>query len=160
MTKSASRIQLVLSSMCALVLFVSVLAAQAPPAAPPAQAPQGAQAQAGAARGPAPAPGTESGWSTFQGQCVGCHGVVTPIGSAPMTWAIRQMTPERIYTALQGKAHHERTLTDIQAQRVAEFMGGRPLGSTNAGDAKDMANRCTANPELTDPARSASWNGS
>ncbi len=76
-----------------------------------------------------------------------------------MTWAIRQMTPERIYAGLQGKVHHERTLTDIQAQRVAEFMGGRPLGSTNAGDAKDMPNRCSANPEMTDPARSASWNG-
>jgi polyvinyl alcohol dehydrogenase (cytochrome) len=38
-------------------------------------------------------------------------------------------------------------------------MGGRPLGSTNAGDAKDMPNQCRANPPLTDPARSPAWNG-
>ena len=60
-------------------------------------------------------PGTETGWSTFQTQCAGCHGVVTPIGDAPMVSAIREMTPERINAALQGKDHHGRKLTDIQA---------------------------------------------
>ena len=151
----SKRLLLTVSFIAAVVLFVGVvLTAQAP--ATPAQAPAAAAPQGG---GRGASPGTESGWSTFQGQCVGCHGVVTRIGTAPMTWAIRQMTPERIYAALQGKVHHERTLTDIQAQRVAEFMGGRPLGSTNAGDASDMPNRCAANPEMTDPARSASWNG-
>jgi polyvinyl alcohol dehydrogenase (cytochrome) len=143
--------------MSAVLLFVGVALRAQAPATPGAQAPTAAPAPQGG-RG-AGSPGTESGWATFQGQCVGCHGVVTPIGNAPMTWAIRQMTPERINAALQGKAHHERALTDIQAQRVAEFMGGRPLGSTNAGDAKDMPNRCPANPEMTDPARSPSWNG-
>ena len=69
------------------------------------------------------------------------------------------MTPERINAALQGKTHHQRTLTDIQAQRVAEFMGGRPLGSRDAGDASGMANRCAANPAMTDPASGPSWNG-
>ena len=150
------RLFLALSCGFALTLFVTV-AAQAP-ATPPVQAPA-APATQGRGRGPAPAPGTESGWATFQGQCVGCHGVVEPIGTAPTTWTIRQMTPERINTALQGKTHHQRTLTDIQAQRVAEFMGGRPLGSRDAGDARDMPNRCTANPEMSDPARGPSWNG-
>jgi polyvinyl alcohol dehydrogenase (cytochrome) len=135
-------------------VFVGLLNAQAPqaPATRPAAAPPAGGRGAGT-------PGTESGWSTFQGQCVGCHGVVTRIGTAPTTWEIRQMTPERIYAALQGKTHHEKTLTDIQAQRVGEFMGGRPLGSTDHADARDMPNKCAANPEMTDPARSASWNG-
>jgi len=155
-TRSTDRFALIATSALGVLLFVVVVAGQAP-AAPPAQAPAGGAAQA-AGRGTA-APGTESGWATFQGQCVGCHGIVTPIGNAPMTAAIRQMTPERINAALQGKVHHERTLTDIQAQRVAEFMGGRPLGSTDKGDAKDMANRCTSNPEMSDPAQGASWNG-
>src|SRR5688572_3059211 len=143
---------------CALAILVftgaAFLRAQEPatpqrPAAPAAPA---------AGRGAA-TPGTESGWATFQTQCAGCHGVVTPIGSAPTAAAIRAMTPERIYAALQGKAHQGRTLTDIQARRVGEFMGGRPLGSLDAGDAKDMPNRCSANPPLTDPARSPGWNG-
>src|SRR3954468_21064802 len=156
-TRFADRFVLALSCAFAFLVFVVAVGAQAP-AAPAAQAPAPPGGQ-GAGRGPAPLPGTESGWATFQGQCVGCHGIVTPIGNAPMTWAIRQMTPERINAALQGKVHHDRTLTDIQAQRVAEFMGGRPLGSKDKGDAKDMANRCTSNPEMTDPTQGPNWNG-
>jgi polyvinyl alcohol dehydrogenase (cytochrome) len=139
-----------------VLLFLGVVVAQGP-AAPATQTPA-APAAVATGRGQG-SPGTESGWATFQGQCVGCHAIVGQIGNAPTTWTIRQMKPERIDAALRGKVHHERTLTDIQAQRVAEFMGGRPLGSTDHGDAKDMPNRCTANPEMTDPARSASWNG-
>jgi polyvinyl alcohol dehydrogenase (cytochrome) len=146
------------SSIFAVLLFVSVaVTAQAPQTAP-SQAPAGAPPQQPGGRGQA-LPGTESGWATFQGQCVSCHGVVEKIGDAPTVWAIRQMTPQRIYSALQGKTHHGKTLTDIQAQRVGEFMGGRPLASVDAGDAKDMPNRCTANPEMADPARGPSWNG-
>lgn len=152
MTRFVDRFGLALSCAFAVLLFVAAVGAQAP-AASQGVPPAAAQAP------PAASPGTESGWATFQGQCVGCHGVVTPIGNAPMTWAIRQMTPERINAALQGKAHHERTLTDIQAQRVAEFMGGRPLGSKDKGDAKDMPNRCTTNPEMTDPTQGPNWNG-
>src|SRR5262249_35484268 len=112
----------------------------------------------GAGRGAA-TPGTESGWSTFQGQCAGCHGIVGPIGTAPTAWSIRQMPPRRINAALQGKVHHERTLTDIQAQRVAEFMASRPLDSVDGGDAKTMANQCTTNAPMRDPASGPSWNG-
>ncbi|MBI4521413.1 MAG: PQQ-binding-like beta-propeller repeat protein [Gemmatimonadetes bacterium] len=141
----------------AILVFTSAafLGAQAP------AAPQGAAtppAQPGAGRGGG-IPGTETGWSTFQTQCAGCHGVVTRIGTAPMTAEIRAMTPERINAALQGKTHQGRTLSDIQARRVGEFMGGRPLGSTNAADAKDMPNQCRANPPMTDPAQSPGWNG-
>src|SRR5688572_2454687 len=156
-----SRFASVICIAVATLIFAGVafLNAQAPavpqaPATPP-QAPAAPPQAAG--RGGTP--GTETGWSTFQTQCAGCHGVVTPIGSAPTAAAIRAMTPERIYAALQGKAHQGRTLTDIQARRVGEFMGGRPLGSLDAGDAKDMPNRCSANPPLTDPARSPGWNG-
>ena len=138
MTRSADRFALIAASAVGVLLFVAVVAGQAP-AAPPAQAPPGPPAQ-GAGRAAA-VPGTESGWATFQGQCVGCHGIVTPIGNAPMTSAIRQMTPERIYAALQGKVHHERTLTDIQAQRVAEFIGGRPLGSEERRVGKECRSR-------------------
>ncbi|HXH23836.1 MAG TPA: PQQ-binding-like beta-propeller repeat protein, partial [Vicinamibacterales bacterium] len=140
----------------AAALFTGSVLLQAQDRAPSqAEAPRTAQP---GGRGAA-LPGTESGWSTFQTQCAGCHGVVTPVGAAPMVADIRAMTPERIYAALQGKSHHGRTLTDIQARRVGEFMGGRPLGSANAGEAKDMPNQCRSNPPMTDPALAPRWNG-
>jgi hypothetical protein len=42
--------------------------------------------------------------------------------------------------------HHERTLTDIQAQRVGRVHGRAAARQQDKGDAKDMANRCTSNP--------------
>lgn len=141
----------------AVVVFTSAAFLRAEAQAPAPQAPQAPQAQA-PGRGAA-TPGTETGWSTFQTQCAGCHGVVTKIGDAPMVADIRAMTPERVNAALQGRSHHGRTLSDIQARRVGEFMGGRPLGSTNTGDAKAMPNQCAANPPMTDPAQGPGWNG-
>src|SRR5688572_1478385 len=152
-----------ISGLLAMLVFTGVafLGAQAPaapqaPAVPPAAAAPPPAQPAGRGGG---VPGTETGWSTFQTQCAGCHGVVTPIGKAPMAAEIRAMPVERIYAALQGKTHQGRTLSDIQARRVGEFMGGRPLGSVNAGEAKDMPNQCRANPTMTDPAQSPGWNG-
>src|SRR5687768_15998942 len=112
------RFPTVLGGALAVLIFAGVafVKAQAPatPQAPAAPQAPGTPPPAAAGRGAA-TPGTETGWATFQTQCAGCHGVVTPIGSAPTAAAIRAMTPERIYAALQGKAHQGRTLTDIQA---------------------------------------------
>jgi polyvinyl alcohol dehydrogenase (cytochrome) len=145
-------------SAAALFVYTAFLRAQAPAGGPPPAA-QGGAPPAAQAGGRGGLPGTESGWATFQGQCAGCHGITGPIGAAPTAWTIRQMPPRRIYAALRGKTHHARTLTDIQVQRVAEFMSGRPLDSVDAGDAKSMPNQCTANAAMTDPANSPSWNG-
>jgi polyvinyl alcohol dehydrogenase (cytochrome) len=38
-------------------------------------------------------------------------------------------------------------------------MAGRPMGSAQAGSAKNMPNVCASNPAMTDPAASPSWNG-
>ena len=145
----------------AALLFVcsAFVGAQAPaataPAAPQAQAPAAAPPPGG--RGGTP--GTESGWATFQQQCFRCHGNVAT-NAKTTAWAIRQMTPERIVAGLTAPGHTEgQALSDIQKQRVAEFMSGRPLGSVNAGEASSMANRCTANPAMPDPASGPSWNG-
>jgi polyvinyl alcohol dehydrogenase (cytochrome) len=143
----------------AIGLFIFTATALVPAQAPPTPQQQPAAPAAPAAGRGGGIPGTESGWATFQTQCAGCHGVVTPIGQAPTAAAVRAMTPERIYAALQGKTHHGRMLSDIQARRAGEFMGGRPLGSTDRGDARDMPNRCSANPPMTDPAQSPGWNG-
>src|SRR6185369_9817281 len=121
-----------------------------PPAAPP-------QAPGGGRGGP---PGTEAGFATFQTRCAACHGNPA-VERAPSPAALREMTPEKIYDALvsgtmqaQGQG-----LTDAQKRGVAEFMSGRPLGSSRQGDAANMPNRCAANPALEDPARGAAWNG-
>ena len=75
------------------------------------------------------------------------------------------MTPERIYAGLTKPSHTTeaetgvQSLSAVQRRRVAEFMSGRPMDSLNAGEAKSMPNQCASNPAMTDPARSASWNG-
>ncbi len=144
------------AGLFATTVFVG---AQAP--APPSAAPQGAPSTPAAA---APAgrgglPGTESGWATFQQQCFRCHGNVAT-NAKTTAWAIRQMTPDRIVAGVKAATHAEgQSLSDIQRQRVAEFMSGRPLGSVNAGEAKAMPNPCTANPAMRDPASGPAWNG-
>ncbi len=89
-----------------------------------------------------------------------CHGN-SNVERAPSPAAIREMSPEKIYEALttgvmkgQGDA-----LSEDQRRMVATFMSGRPLGSLQQGDAKDMPNHCSSNPPLADPASSAAWNG-
>jgi polyvinyl alcohol dehydrogenase (cytochrome) len=71
------------------------------------------------------------------------------------------MTPERIYAMLMNAAKHPdgQNLSDIQKQRVGEFMAGRPMGSIGAGEAKAMPNQCSSNPAMRDPASGPSWNG-
>ena len=71
------------------------------------------------------------------------------------------MTPEKIFEALStGKMKTQAEgLAEPQMRRLAEFMSGRPMGSSAAGDAKNMPNKCTQNPAMTNPTASASWNG-
>lgn len=104
--------------------------------------------------------GTEFGISAFERECTKCHGNPA-VERAPTPAAIRQMPPERIYTALTtGVMRTEAAnLTDEQKRRLAEYMGGRPLGSATVGDASQMPNRCPSEPKLPDPAAGAAWNG-
>jgi polyvinyl alcohol dehydrogenase (cytochrome) len=104
--------------------------------------------------------GTEFGIALFEQNCTQCHGNPS-VERAPSPAAIRQMSPERIYTALTTgimKTQGER-LTDEQKRRIAEYMGARPLGSAELGDASRMKNHCPASGALPDPAKSPSWNG-
>jgi hypothetical protein len=120
------------------------------PAAPgqqpgaPAAAPRGA---GGAQRGGGGLQGTESGWSTFQTRCSICHSNPGP-NQGPTAEAIRLMTPEKIAEALTtGKMKTQGSeLNEGQIRRVAEFMSGRPMGSSGPGDAKNMPNKCATNP--------------
>ena len=61
------------------------------------------------------------------------------------------MTPEKIFEALStGKMKTQAEgLAEPQMRRLAEFMAGRPMGSSAAGDAKNMPNKCPSNPTIT-----------
>ena len=130
---------------------------------PAAQTPvqRGAQVggQGGGQRGQG-LPGTESGWSAFQTRCAVCHLNPTVDRATPAA-VIREMTPERIYESLTTGSMKEISpgLSDVQKRRIAEFMSGRPMGSSKAGNANDMPNKCARNPVMTDPAAGAGWNG-
>ena len=155
-----ARANAILFSAATMFALTAFAGAQAPPApaAPAAPRAQGAAGPPPGGRG-AGGPGTESGWATFQAQCVGCH-TTTPAKAKTTAWQIRQMTPERIVAGLNAPTHTVgRELSDIQKQRIGEFMSGRPLGSVNNGDAAAMPNRCTTNPQMANPAGSPSWNG-
>ena len=140
-----------------ILTFGGMVATQQPQAPAAPAAPQAPAAPA-AGRGPI-TPGTESGWATFQTRCASCHGN-QGVERAPSAVAIREMTPERIYAALTTGSMQAQSqgLSDAQKKTLAEFMSGRPTGSSAAGSAARMPNKCTANPPMTDPSASAGWN--
>ena len=115
---------------------------------------------AGQAPPPAFTPGTESGFATFQTQCAQCHGNPN-VERAPSAEALRQMSPEKIYTALTTGVMQQQAsaLNDGQKKAVAEFMAGRPLGSANAGGIETMGFQCRTNAPLPDPSSRPAWNG-
>src|SRR3984957_12379759 len=105
--------------------------------------------------------GTESGFAVFQTKCMSCHGNPTMAGRVPDPATLRQLSPEKIYEALttgpmktQGSS-----LADDQKKMLAVFMSGRTFGSAEQGDAKNMPNHCEANPPMSNPTDSPSWNG-
>ncbi len=107
--------------------------------------------------------------TVFNRDCASCHQNVKAsadandarIKAAPSTETLGQLTPEAIYAALTTGAMVQQAskLSNDEKRMIAEFFGGRPLGSADAGDAKNMTNHCAANPAMGDPAAGASWNG-
>jgi polyvinyl alcohol dehydrogenase (cytochrome) len=140
-----------------ILTFGGIVTTQQPQAPAAPAAPQ-APATPATGRGPI-TPGTESGWATFQTRCASCHGN-QGVERAPSAVAIREMTPERIYAALTTGSMQAQSqgLSDAQKKTLAEFMSGRPTGSSAAGSAARMPNKCTANQPMTDPSASSGWN--
>ena len=109
------------------------------------------------AQRPVQSMGTESGFAVFQTKCMSCHGNPAMAGRVPDPATLRQLPPEKIYEALttgpmkvQGQS-----LADGEKRMLAVFMSGRTFGSAEQGDAKNMPNRCEANPPMTDPSAAA-----
>src|SRR5262249_28054017 len=71
------------------------------------------------------------GSTLFGNNCAGCHG---KIETAPPPAMLRKMAPERIYQALTSGAMANQAksmnLTDKQLRDIAEWAGGRKLGTT------------------------------
>jgi polyvinyl alcohol dehydrogenase (cytochrome) len=105
--------------------------------------------------------GTEMGYEIFQKNCMTCHGNPDSTAHAPEVSTLRQMTPEAIYDAIATgpMAVQAQKLTEEEKIRVAEALSNRPLHAGDAGDAKNMPNRCASNPLMSDPAAGPAWSG-
>ncbi len=92
----------------------------------------------------------------FQQNCGTCHGKE---GSLSIS-VLQEYSPERLYESLTiGKMKEQAaSLTDVQKRTIAEFLAARP-SRTEAGDMKNMTNRCASNAAMTDPASGPAWNG-
>lgn len=134
---------------------------QQPPAAPGPRGQGAAGAPGGARGGAATVPGTEQGLAEFETRCSVCHNNPA-LDLVPSANAVREMTPERILASIAtggSMASYAEGLADGNKRRIAEFMAGRPMGSSKAGNAADMPNKCPSNPAMGNPATGASWNG-
>lgn len=99
-------------------------------------------------------------------RCSVCHlnpnaAQVSTAERAPDQSTLRQMPPEAIYRALTTGAMRVNAadLSDDLKVGIAEYLGGRKLGSTEIADAKLMPNKCPANPPIGDVSASPAWNG-
>jgi polyvinyl alcohol dehydrogenase (cytochrome) len=100
----------------------------------------------------------------FVQHCAACHmdsNATQPgEGRALTLTSLQQLPPEHVLDALvSGKMMSVgATLNAGERQAVAEWLGGRPLGTADSGDARHMANQCkTQEGALTPSARD--WNG-
>jgi polyvinyl alcohol dehydrogenase (cytochrome) len=100
-----------------------------------------------------------TGVNLFANNCTGCHSA-HPVEHAPSEAAIRQMPPERIYEAITTgpMRNMAEKLSDSDKRLLAEFMGGRKLDASDAGDAKHMPNRCAQDRPVKD-LKAPLWNG-
>lgn len=92
----------------------------------------------------------------FDQNCASCH----ETGKVDRK-ALRKVTPEAAYESLVSGSMKDRarSLTDAQKRAMAEYIGGRKLGTVEAGDAAKMSNHCAANPALSGIDAGSSWNG-
>ena len=103
------------------------------------------------------------GIAVFEEHCAQCHAAPAPDSRAPNRDALRERTPESILDAMTSGAMAEqaRSLSVEQKRQVAEYIAGRPLGSSASGDASAMPNRCSAQnaAQFGDPMKGPMWNG-
>src|SRR5258705_8790666 len=106
---------------------------------------------------------------SFEEHCATCHrnpGVARAAGAeqAPDIDALRRLAPDTVFGAITMNpppAHAQAVAdaSDVVKRGYAEFLGGRKIGSTPAGDPKAMPNQCPASAKLSDPSAGPAWNG-
>jgi polyvinyl alcohol dehydrogenase (cytochrome) len=101
------------------------------------------------------------GQGLFFENCTTCHKDASEAQKAPSQQDLMRLTPEAVLTALTSgrMAARSTNLTDAQKRLIAIYLGGRPLGSAEAGDARSMTNHCAENPEFGGVAAGSTWNG-
>ncbi len=102
--------------------------------------------------------GTNAGIFAFTGHCATCHD--TGRDGAPDRYALNSRTPEQVLATISRGPHvaHAKALSEYQKRVVAVYIGGRPLGAADTGDASTMPNRCM-NAQAFTPFSGSEWNG-
>jgi polyvinyl alcohol dehydrogenase (cytochrome) len=102
------------------------------------------------------AQGTNLGIFTFTGHCATCHDAQT--GGAPDRYSLSRLTPEQVLARMTtgSMAPHAKGLSELEMRVVAVYVAGRPFGSSQAGEASAMKNRCAASSAFSGE---TSWNG-
>lgn len=102
--------------------------------------------------------GTNAGIFAFTSNCASCHD--TGKDGAPDRYTLNRFTPEQVLTTITTGPHaaHASGLTEWQKRVMAVYVGGRPLGAFETGDAAKMPNQCGDVPAFT-PGRGSAWNG-
>ncbi len=105
------------------------------------------------------AQGTNLGIFTFTGRCATCHD--THQNGAPDRYSLNRFTPEQVLEKMTtgSMAQYAKGLTDIEKRVVSVYVGGRPFGSVQEGEASAMKNRCASPAPLADPSKGPMWNG-
>ena len=96
----------------------------------------------------------------FEARCAQCHGAKAAEMRAPAREALSELPTERVLEAMTngGMQAQAQGMSEAAKRAMAEFITGRPVGSSASGDAAKMPNRCAAKPAgslLSGP----SWNG-
>jgi polyvinyl alcohol dehydrogenase (cytochrome) len=100
----------------------------------------------------------------FEQHCTACHGNPAGPKNAADAIALRKMSPEAVYAALQKAPHlaaapgQAKAPTDEEKRLIAGYLGGRKVNAAKLTDAKLMPNQCRTNPAIN-PAASPAWNG-
>jgi polyvinyl alcohol dehydrogenase (cytochrome) len=101
---------------------------------------------------------TNVGIYAFTGRCASCHD--TGKDGATDRHALNRFTPEQVLTSITtgSMAEYAQGLSEFEKRVVAVYIGGRPLGAADAGDAGLMKNRCAVRTSF-EPSADSDWNG-
>src|SRR4051812_10425735 len=144
-TRTSSCLRAFVAALFGSIGCVAVLTAAQPPGAAPAQDLAHPQ-------------NTNVGIFTFTGRCATCHD--TGKDGATDRYALNRFTPEQVLASIVtgSMAQYAQGLSDFERRVVAVYVGGRPLGSYDAGDSAKMRNQCVAHSRF-DPTTPEGWNG-